>query len=73
MCIMKVTNIKGDMKENKEHLKAIITLVEFKIESINRDNERRLKQFQASQNLQIMDLEQILNNLKVIADKLIQE
>lgn len=70
---MNVTNIKGDMKENKEHLKAIIKLVEFKIESINRDNERRLKQFQASQNLQIMDLEQILNNLKVIADKLIQE
>ena len=61
------------MKENKEHLEAIIKLVEFKIVSTNRDNERRLKQFQASQNLQIMDLEQILNNLKVIADKLIQK
>jgi len=61
------------VKENKEHLEAIIKLVEFKIESTNRDNERRLRQFQSSQNLQIMDLEQILNNLKVIADKLIQE
>lgn len=61
------------MKDNKEHLEAIIKLVEFKIESTNRDNERRLRQFQASQNLQIMDLEQILNNLKVISDKLTQE
>ena len=61
------------MKDNKEHLDAIIKLVEFKIESTNRDNERRLRQFQASQNLQVMDLEQILDNLKVIADKLEKE
>lgn len=61
------------MKDNKEYLESIIKLVEFKIESTNRDNERRLKQFQASQNLQIMDLEEILGNLKNILDKLEKE
>jgi hypothetical protein len=61
------------MKDSKEYLKAIIKLIEFKIEKTNRDNERRLRQFQASQNLQIMDLEEILNNLKNISDKLEKE
>jgi len=56
--------------DNKEHLDAIIKLIEFKIESTNRDNERRLRQFKASQNLQRMDLEEILKNLQVIKDKL---
>jgi len=59
--------------DNKEHLDAIIKLIEFKIESTNRDNERRLRQFKASQNLQRMDLEEILKNLQVIKDKLTQE
>ena len=61
------------MKDTKEYLEAIIKLIDFKIESTNRDNERRLRQFKASQNLQIMDLEQILGNLKNISDKLTQE
>jgi len=61
------------MKETKEYLEAIIKLIDFKIESTNRDNERRLRQFQASQNLQIMDLKEILDNLKNISDKLTQE
>ena len=61
------------MRDTKEYLEAIIKLIDFKIESTNRDNERRLRQFQASQNLQIMDLEQILDNLKNISDKLTQE
>lgn len=56
-----------------QELEVIIKLIDFKIESTNRDNERRLRQFQASQNLQIMDLEQILDNLKNISDKLTQE
>ena len=46
------------------YLDTIIELIEFKIESTKRDNERRLRQFKASQNLQLMDLEQILGNLK---------
>tara|TARA_R100001480_G_scaffold9263_1_gene17651 strand:+ start:833 stop:1024 length:192 start_codon:yes stop_codon:yes gene_type:complete len=61
------------MGDTKEYLEAIIKLIDFKIESTTRDNERRLRQFQASQNLQIMDLEQILDNLKNILDKLTQE
>jgi len=56
-----------------QELEVIIKLIDFKIESTNRDNKRRLRQFQASQNLQIMDLEQILDNLKNISDKLTQE
>ena len=46
------------------YLNTIIELIEFKIESTKRDNERRLRQFKASQNLQLMDLEEILGNLK---------
>jgi hypothetical protein len=46
------------------YLDTIIQLIEFKIESTKRDNERRLRQFKASQNLQLMDLEQILGNVK---------
>jgi len=61
------------MKDTKEYLEAIIKLIDFKIESTNRDNERRLRQFQASQNMQIMDLEQILGNLTNILNKLSQE
>jgi len=56
-----------------QELEVIIKLIDFKIESTNRDNKRRLRQFQASQNLQIMDLEEILDNLKNISDKLTQE
>ena len=62
----------GIMGYNKEYLEAIIKLIDFKIESTTRDNERRLRQFQASQNLQIMDLKEILGNLKNISDKLSQ-
>ena len=62
----------GIMGDTKEYLEAIIKLIDFKIESTTRDNERRLRQFQASQNLQIMDLKEILGNLKNIADKLTQ-
>ena len=47
----------------KEDIREIIKLVEFKIQATKRDNERRLRQFKASQNLQLMDLEQILGNL----------
>ena len=61
------------MKDTKEYLEEIIKLIDFKIESTNRDNERRLRQFQASQNLQIMDLEQILGNLTNILNNLSQE
>jgi len=61
------------MGETKEYLQAIIKLIDFKIESTNRDNERRLRQFQASQNLQIMDLKEILGNLTNILNKLSQE
>ena len=61
------------MGETKEYLEAIIKLIDFKIESTNRDNERRLRQFQASQNLQIMDLKEILGNLTNILNKLSQE
>lgn len=46
------------------YLDTIIQVIEFKIESTKRDNERRLRQFKASQNLQLMDLEQILGNVK---------
>jgi len=46
------------------YLETIIQLIEFKIESTKRDNERRLRQFKASQELQLMDLEQILGNVK---------
>ena len=60
------------MGDTKEYLEAIIKLIDFKIESTTRDNERRLRQFQASQNLQIMDLKEILGNLKNISDKLSQ-
>ena len=60
------------MGDTKEYLEAIIKLIDFKIESTTRDNERRLRQFQASQNLQIMDLKEILGNLKNISDKLTQ-
>lgn len=48
----------------EDYLDEIIKLIEFKIESTKRDNERRLRQFKASQNLQLMDLEQILGNVK---------
>ena len=61
------------MGETKEYLQAIIKLIDFKIESTNRDNERRLRQFQASQNLQIMDLKEILGNLTNILNNLSQE
>ena len=61
------------MGETKEYLEAIIKLIDFKIESTKRDNERRLRQFQASQNLQIMDLKEILGNLTNILNKLSQE
>ena len=60
------------MGETKEYLEAIIKLIDFKIESTNRDNERRLRQFQASQNIQISDLKEILGNLKNILNKLSQ-
>ena len=60
------------MGDTKEYLEAIIKLIDFKIESTTRDNERRIRQFQASQNLQIMDLKEILGNLKNISDKLTQ-
>ena len=60
------------MGDTKEYLEAIIKLIDFKIERTTRDNERRLRQFQASQNLQIMDLKEILGNLKNISDKLTQ-
>ena len=60
------------MGDTKEYLEAIIKLIDFKIERTTRDNERRLRQFQASQNLQIMDLKEILGNLKNISDKLSQ-
>ena len=61
------------MGDTKEYLEAIIKLIDFKIESTNRDNERRLRQFQASQNLQISDLRQIMDNLIIILNKLLQE
>ena len=61
------------MGDTKEYLQAIIKLIDFKIESTNRDNERRLRQFQASQNLQIMDLKEILGNLTNILNNLSQE
>jgi len=61
------------MKDTKEYLEAIIKLIDFKIESTNRDNERRLRQFKASQDIQISDLKEILGNLKNILDKLTQE
>ena len=48
------------------YLDTIIKVIEFKIESTKRDHERRLRQFEASQNLQIMDLEEILGNFKNI-------
>jgi hypothetical protein len=65
---------KGEkMKDTKEYLEAIIKLIDFKIESTNRDNERRLRQFKASQDIQISDLKEILGNLKNILDKLTQE
>ena len=60
------------MGETKEYLEAIIKLIDFKIESTNRDNERRLRQFQASQNIQISDLKEILGKLKNILNKLSQ-
>ena len=60
------------MGDTKEYLEAIIKLIDFKIESTNRDNERRLRQFQASQNIQISDLKEILGNLKNILNKLSQ-
>ena len=61
------------MGDTKEYLESIIKLIDFKIESTNRDNERRLMQFQASQNLQISDLRQIMDNLIIILNKLLQE
>ena len=61
------------MGDTKEYLEAIIKLIDFKIESTNRDNERRLRQFKASQDIQISDLKEILGNLKNISDKLTQE
>tara|TARA_B100001559_G_scaffold318149_1_gene324754 strand:+ start:1237 stop:1428 length:192 start_codon:yes stop_codon:yes gene_type:complete len=61
------------MGDTKEYLQAIIKLIDFKIESTNRDNERRLRQFKASQNLQIMDLKEILGNLTNILNNLSQE
>jgi len=61
------------MGDTKEYLESIIKLIDFKIESTNRDNERRLRQFQASQNLQISDLRQIMDNLIIILNKLLQE
>ena len=61
------------MGDTKEYLESIIKLIDFKIESTNRDNERRLRQFQASQNLQISDLRQIMDNLIIILIKLLQE
>ena len=61
------------MGDTKEYLEAIIKLIDFKIESTNRDNERRLRQFKASQDIQISDLKEILGNLKNILDKLTQE
>ena len=67
---MDVLRLMGD---TKEYLESIIKLIDFKIESTNRDNERRLRQFQASQNLQISDLRQIMDNLIIILNKLLQE
>ena len=61
------------MGDTKEYLESIIKLIDFKIESTNRDNERRFRQFQASQNLQISDLRQIMDNLIIILNKLLQE
>ena len=61
------------MGDTKEYLEAIVKLIDFKIESTNRDNERRLRQFKASQNLQIMDLKEILGNLTNILNNLSQE
>mgnify|MGYP003678852337 FL=1 len=61
------------MGDTKEYLEAIVKLIDFKIESTNRDNERRLRQFKASQDIQISDLKEILGNLKNILDKLTQE
>jgi hypothetical protein len=60
------------MGDTKEYLEAIIKLIDFKIESTNRDNERRLRQFKASQDIQISDLKEILGNLKNILNKLSQ-
>jgi len=53
------------MGDTKEYLEAIVKLIDFKIESTNRDNERRLRQFKASQDIQISDLKEILGNLKI--------
>ena len=61
------------MGDTKEYLQAIIKLIDFKIESTNRDNERRLRQFKASQDIQISDLKEILGNLKNILNNLSQE
>ena len=61
------------MGDTKEYLESIIKLIDFKIESTNRDNERRLRQFQASQNLQISDLRKIMDNLIISLNKLLQE
>jgi len=61
------------MGDTKEYLEAIIKLIDFKIESTNRDNERRLKQFKASQDIEISNLKEILGNLKNVLNNLSQE
>jgi hypothetical protein len=61
------------MGDTKEYLEAIIKLIDFKIESTNRDNERILRQFKASQDIQISNLKEILGNLKNILNNLEKE